>query len=528
MTETRGGITPSPVEQALLALVPGALALTACFGWGTLLNLAWAWLGASAAGALLRRLRGGTARAALADRGLWLGAALLALSLPPQLPWWMPCGGAALAAGVLRPLQGTGLRLNPAMAAYVLLLLAFPLAMSRWSAPVEFAATAASLAAPLQALRASLGLLDGASLDAMSMATPLDVLRLDDTHTLAELGRLHPQFRYSAWTWVNVAFLAGGICLAWRRVVPWQLPAALLATLALLAALWHDGGSSASGGSPALHLFAGGTMLGAFFVATDPASCPRSAAARIAYGVLLGALVFAMRWRGHYADGIAIAVLVAGLTVPLLERRVPGGRAPGTTPPHPGRPARWRAPLAALLAAALLWLGWSGPRSEQDAGALPLAELLAATRYDNRPAEDRVAVQDLALLGLTAPRDAYRARRDGKVVAVALPLIAADGYAGAIELMIGIRADGHLTGVRVTRHAETRGYGDALADAAWLGDFAGRAPGDGTRWALRRDGGEFDQFSGATTTPRAVVAAVHRGLRYFEAHRADLLLETGR
>src|SRR5690606_36752016 len=78
------------------------------------------------------------------------------------------------------------------------------------------------------------------------------------------------------WEWVNLGFVTGGLYLLWRRIITWQIPVAMLLTLALLAALFHDGGSSASGGSPLMHLFAGGTMLGAFFIATDPVTAAAS------------------------------------------------------------------------------------------------------------------------------------------------------------------------------------------------------------------------------------------------------------
>jgi RnfABCDGE-type electron transport complex G subunit len=425
-----------------------------------------------------------------------------------------------------RPLAAMGLRLNPAMAAYATLLLLFPQAMSRWCAPADLAGAQSSLAAALHALAASLGLLDATALDAMTMATPLDLLRLDDTHTLAELRRLHPQldgWGGHGWSAANAGFLAGGLWLVWRRVIAWHAPAAFLATLALLAALFHDGGSSASGGPPLLHLFAGGTMLAAFFILTDPVSAARTTTARLACGALTGTLVFTMRLRGDYADGIAFAVLLTGLAAPLFEWPAPVRASLARLQPLPAAPAR--AVIAVLLGAALLSLDWLGLRGAPPAGDLPLGEVLSGIAYDNRPAEDRVAVQDLALLGLTTPRDAFRARQRGEIVAVALPVIAADGYGGPIELLLGIRSDGRLNTVRVLRHAETPGYGDAIETRKgdWIRGFDGRSLDPPTRWSLRRDGGDFDQFTGATTTPRAVVGAVHRGLQYFAAHRAQLL-----
>ncbi|WP_192034527.1 electron transport complex subunit RsxG [Halomonas sp. YLGW01] len=124
-------------------------------------------------------------------------------------------------------------------------------------------------------------------------------------------------------------------------------------------------------------------------------------------------------------------------------------------------------------------------------------------------------------LGQAAPFTAWRATREG-AAAVVLPVIAPDGYSGGIELLVGITAAGEISGVRVTRHQETPGLGDAIEarKSDWIRDFDGRSladPGvDG--WAVTKDGGDFDAFTGATITPRAVVGAVHRALDYAHAY----------
>ena len=114
-------------------------------------------------------------------------------------------------------------------------------------------------------------------------------------------------------------------------------------------------------------------------------------------------------------------------------------------------------------------------------------------------------------------------------VAVVLALIAPDGYGGPIKLLVGINADGSLAGVRVVNHHETPGLGDAIDTrrSNWILGFTGRSLGDPSpaQWAVRKDGGVFDQFTGATITPRAVVKAVKRALVYFEAHRDTLFAD---
>ncbi len=124
------------------------------------------------------------------------------------------------------------------------------------------------------------------------------------------------------------------------------------------------------------------------------------------------------------------------------------------------------------------------------------------------------------------PVTAYRATLDGRVTAVALPLTAA-GYGGTIRLILGVDRAGAVLGVRVIQHSETPGLGDRIdvSKSDWITRFAGRSLGapPEDQWAVKKDGGTFDQFSGATITPRVVVTAVRDGLRLFRTHRARLL-----
>lgn len=144
-------------------------------------------------------------------------------------------------------------------------------------------------------------------------------------------------------------------------------------------------------------------------------------------------------------------------------------------------------------------------------------ELLAA--YRELPAHD--------LLGTRKPSGMWVATRGGAPVGVVLEAVAPEGYGGDIELLIGISADGSLTGVRVTRHKETPGLGDYIeaAKSAWTNQFTGKSydPDLDSRWKVKKDGGDFDSRAGATITPRAIVKAVREALKYFELHRDKLL-----
>ncbi|HEK1346438.1 electron transport complex subunit RsxG [Pseudomonas aeruginosa] len=165
--------------------------------------------------------------------------------------------------------------------------------------------------------------------------------------------------------------------------------------------------------------------------------------------------------------------------------------------------------------------------AQREARGRALLELLPPGSYDNHPLDSQVSTFAPKLLGLDAPRPAYVARLHGQASAVILQASAPDGYSGAIQLLVGVTAQGRLLGVRVVAHKETPGLGDRieLARSPWVHGFDGKGLGDpaDAGWAVKKDGGTFDQFAGATVTPRAVVRAVHKALRYFDANRERLL-----
>jgi electron transport complex protein RnfG len=163
---------------------------------------------------------------------------------------------------------------------------------------------------------------------------------------------------------------------------------------------------------------------------------------------------------------------------------------------------------------------------ERAARTAQLDALLGDLRHDNDLLADVTYARDPDLLGTGSPVPVYRARWHGAPVAIVMAPVAPDGYAGSIELLVAVRADGRVLGVRAVRHHETPGLGDAIDErrSDWIRRFAGRALGDPPleRWKVRKDGGDFDQFTGATVTPRAVVRAVSSSLVYFAQHRDEL------
>lgn len=155
-----------------------------------------------------------------------------------------------------------------------------------------------------------------------------------------------------------------------------------------------------------------------------------------------------------------------------------------------------------------------------------LSQVLPAALYDNDLAASQQSVPADDLLGTRQPSSLWLARRNGQFSGVALEAVAPDGYGGDINLLIGIDANGSITGVRVTAHHETPGLGDYIdrAKSPWIDQFSGRSltnpePKD---WRVAKDGGAFDARAGATITPRAVVKAVKSALDYFARHRTAL------
>ena len=307
-----GNHTGAFMRQVLYATLPGLAALTWLFGYGTLINLAWAIVVALASEALVLKLRGRNIRFYLADYSAVVTAVLLALALPPTSPWWLTLIGVSFSIIVAKQLYG-GLGMNPfnpAMVGYVLLLISFPVAMTRWVAPQD----APTLAQSWQAFFGTGGI------DALTGATPLDTFRTwaGNAEQLASQAILNGALAGRGWDWVNLAFLIGGLYLLWRRIITWHIPVGVLAGLALTALpFWLF--DPVRYASPLFHLFSGAAMLGAFFIATDPVSAATSRLGRLIYGVMIGVLVWVIRSHGGYPDAMAFAVLLMNLAAPTID-----------------------------------------------------------------------------------------------------------------------------------------------------------------------------------------------------------------
>ena len=194
--------------------------------------------------------------------------------------------------------------------------------------------------------------------------------------------------------------------------------------------------------------------------------------------------------------------------------------------------------LALFAAVTSIAIGWTylSTKSQIDfevrrAEARQLLEIFPADTHDNELVDDAFTIDaETPLLGIREARQGYRARLNGDVIGVILPTTARDGYSGDIRALVGIRRDGTVAGIRVVAHRETPGLGDKvdIRKSDWVTDFNQRSLADPALpgWNVKKDGGVFDQFTGATVTPRAVILATRRALEYANLHTASLF-ETG-
>lgn len=308
------------MQQVILATLPGVLALTYFFGFGTFINIIWASLVALASEALFLKLRGrANITFYLKDYSALVTAVLLAIALPPYAPWWLVMLGTVFAIMLAKQLYGgMGYNpFNPAMVAYVILLISLPVQMTQWTSPMTLTD---GFIGPIDAFLNNFGFINVA--DGVTGATPLDLMKQNNNLLIEQLWQQEAAFGVVAgvgWEWVNAGFLLGGLYLLARRIFTWHTPVSLLAAMGLMALIGYDGGSSASGGSPLFHWFSGATMLGAFFIATDPVTSAVSVRGRLAYGACIGILVYVIRVWGNYPDAMAFSVLLMNFAAPFID-----------------------------------------------------------------------------------------------------------------------------------------------------------------------------------------------------------------
>jgi Na+-translocating ferredoxin:NAD+ oxidoreductase subunit D len=322
----RSGSTVTTVMgTVLLALVPGIVGYYYFFGPAILIQLAVSTLVALACEAAMLVVRRAPLRPYLIDLSAVLTAWLFSLSVPPLVPWWITAAGVAFAIVVAKHLYG-GLGnnpFNPAMAGFCAMIVAFPKQMSQWPPPLDMAATRYTFEELVGYIFPQIR--DAAvryRLDAETMATPLDVVKahIEVGQQMSDLASL-PIFGHVGGAdseIVAALYLLGGLFMWWRGVVTWHMPVAFLAGMAIPAAVAQVVDPTHQAGI-LFHLCAGGSVLGAFFIVTDPVSGATTPRGKLVFAAAAGSLTWLIRVLGGYVDGVAFAVLVMNCCVPLID-----------------------------------------------------------------------------------------------------------------------------------------------------------------------------------------------------------------
>ena len=307
------------MQHVLLALIPGIAVMLWWFGWGVITNLVLACVFALLFETLMLSLRKRPIPPFLSDYSAVLTACLLALALPPYSPWWLIAVGMLFAIVIAKHLYG-GLGynpFNPAMIGYAALLVSFPLDMTIWPTAtggfgvLDFSTTLLKVS--------GFGV---SNWDAYTHATALDSMKmglnLHQTPQQLMQGNNVGLIGSQGWEWVNLAYLVGGIWMLYKRVITWHIPVAMLMGLLVLASLFGFS-SPTHYPTPLFHLLSGATMLGAFFIATDPVTASTTPLGKLVFGFSIGALVYVIRTWGGYPDAVAFAVIVMNMAVPLID-----------------------------------------------------------------------------------------------------------------------------------------------------------------------------------------------------------------
>ena len=307
--------------QVILALIPGTLAYAWHFGPGILVNIGLAIIFALGFEAGILKLRQRPVIPHLTDFSAIVSAWLFALCLPMHSPWWLVLVGMGFTMIAGKHLYG-GLGFNPfnpAMVGYVVLLISFPREMTSWHLPLVLNEQPLSWA---DSVAYAFGQLEPEPWDAVTSATPLDQLKtaVGQNIAISEIRQapLFGQWAGEGWEWIAFWWFVGGIWLLFTRTIRWHIPLSMLLAVIAISAIFY-GIDMEVYASPLFHVLSGAVIIGAFFIATDPVTAATTNLGRLLYGVMIGLLIYVIRVWGGYPDGVAFAVLLANLCVPLID-----------------------------------------------------------------------------------------------------------------------------------------------------------------------------------------------------------------
>ncbi|AIZ79415.1 electron transport complex subunit RsxD [Actinobacillus equuli] len=313
----------------MVAMLPALGVQWYFFGYGVFIQVVIAISLAVVIEIALAKLRRKPTAFYLADLSGLLTALILAMSIPPYAPYWIVVIGVIVALLLAKHVYGgLGQNLfNPAMVAYALLLVSFPVQMTGWLVPIDLLNEPPTFSDAISLVFSGVTS-DGfsvhqllGSVDGIAQATPLDSAKTSMQKLGVEGVLQSPIFSgmfANGWLQINLAFLAGGLLLIYKRIIHWQIPVAMLMVFALLSGLTdlllpHTHLSVVS------QLFSGAMMFGAFFIATDPVTASITPRGKLIFGGLIGLFVYLIRYYGNYPDAVAFSVLLANICVPLID-----------------------------------------------------------------------------------------------------------------------------------------------------------------------------------------------------------------
>lgn len=322
--------TGAVMRLVIYACIPGILLQTWFFGVGVLIQIALCVVTAVVTEALIVELRKKNTERVVKDYSAFLAGLLLGISIPPLAPWWIAVIGSFFAISIVKQAYGgLGFNMfNPAMAAYVMLLISFPVQMTAWLPPVSLAEQSFSVVDAINTIFTGYTG-DGFSVeqlrvgyDGVSMATPLDHVKtsLIEGYTVGEA--LQTSIMSGdwgmGWAAVSIGYLLGGLALLKLRVINWHIPISMIAAALFTAMVLHLTDSSVHA-SPVFHLLNGSLIIGAFFIATDPVSAATTNRGRLIFGAAIGFWIIIIRTWGNYPDAVAFAVILMNMAVPLID-----------------------------------------------------------------------------------------------------------------------------------------------------------------------------------------------------------------
>lgn len=321
----------------IMACIPGILTKYYFFGSGTLIQILFSILISLLLEISILKMRFKKVKENLQDNSSFLTSVLFGVSVPALLPWWIIIFGLFFSIVVTKHLYGgIGQNIfNPAMVGYAVLLISFPIYMNNWNERDfslsffdDFKKSICIIFSKNDTCNInSANDIDNTNVniipDAFTEATPLNNFKIK--------SHLHSDFLLkenilknkkitiqNSWKYINISFFLGGFFLFFKRIICWRIPTSFLTFLTLLSTITYCYSKDLFL-SPLVHLFSGGTMICAFFIATDPVTTSCTNTGKILFGIIIAFLVFIIRNYSDYPDAIAFSVLFANMTVPLID-----------------------------------------------------------------------------------------------------------------------------------------------------------------------------------------------------------------